>query len=115
MSATPDHDAATLARRLRETREYLNFSQQYVSEQTGIPRSAISELENGHRRVDSLELKRFSRLFGYPIAYFLGEDEELDEETVQVLARLATELTPDDRHEVLRFATYLRYVGRSER
>jgi transcriptional regulator with XRE-family HTH domain len=110
-----DPEAHELARRLRETRAYLNFSQQYVSEQTGLTRSAVSEIENGRRRVESLELKRLSRLYGYPSSYFLGDDEAAPEETVQALARLAGDMTESDRQEMLRFATYLRYVGRSER
>jgi transcriptional regulator with XRE-family HTH domain len=110
-----DAEALELARRLRETRAYLNFSQQYVSEQTGLARSAISEIENAHRRVESLELKRLSRLYGYPTSYFLGDDDPVPEETVKVLARLAGDMTEADRQEMLRFATYLRHVGRSER
>jgi transcriptional regulator with XRE-family HTH domain len=110
-----DAELLELARRLRETRAYLNFSQQYVSEQTGLARSSVSEIENGRRRVESLELKRLSRLYGYPTSYFLGDDEPVPEETVQALARLAGDMTEADRQEMLRFATYLRYVGRSER
>ena len=40
---TPN-DAHQLARRLREAREFLNISQQFVAEQTGIPRSAVSDI-----------------------------------------------------------------------
>src|SRR5690242_12816467 len=55
-----------LGGRLKEIREYLNFSQQYVSDRTGIPRTAISDIERGARRVDSLELKKLARLYRYP-------------------------------------------------
>lgn len=110
-----DDEAQELARRLRETRAYVNFSQQYVSERTGLSRSAISEIENGHRRVESLELKRLSRLYGYPTSYFLGDDEPVAEETVKALARLAGDMSEVDRQEMLRFATYLRHTGRSDR
>jgi transcriptional regulator with XRE-family HTH domain len=108
-------DAGELARRLRETREYLGFSQQYVSEEAGIPRPAISQIERGERRVESLELKRLSRLYGYPVSYFLGEEALEDDQDVRSLARLAQELSPRDREEVYRFANYLRHVGRSKR
>lgn len=108
-------EALELARRLRETRAYLNFSQQYVSDQTGLARSAISEIENGRRRVDSLELKRLARLYGYPTAFFLGDDEPVAEETVTALARLVDDMSERDRQEVLRFASYLRYAGRGAR
>ena len=60
MSVDEQADAVRLAQRLRDTREYLDLSQQFVSDQTGIPRSAISDIERGERRVDSLELKRLA-------------------------------------------------------
>lgn len=120
----PDHrrteresDAKALAERLRDTREYLGLSQQFVSEQSGIPRSAISDIERGVRKVDSIELKKLSRLYRYPIEYFLGggdEDDAADAETVQALARAVGELTKEDQQEVLRFANFLRHYGRAK-
>ena len=56
-------ESTLLSERLKKTREYLNFSQQWVSERTGIPRVAISEIERSARRVDSLELKKLARLY----------------------------------------------------
>lgn len=111
-----ESDARALAVRLRDTREYLGLSQQFVSEQSGIPRSAISDIERGVRKVDSIELKQLSRLYRYPIEYFLGGDEgdAADAETVQALARAAGELTKEDQQEVLRFANFLRHYGRAK-
>lgn len=120
MSSQDEASGATqteLGARLREVREYLNVSQQFVAEQTGIPRSAISDIERGVRKVDSLELQRLSRIYRYPVSYFLGEDTEIagSDATLTALARAAGELTEDDRAEVLRFATFLRHYGDSER
>jgi transcriptional regulator with XRE-family HTH domain len=109
----PDADAEALAERLRDTREYLGLSQQFVAQQTGISRSAISDIERGARRVESIELKRLSKLYRYPVEYFLGSDstenESADAETIQALARAASELTPEDRAQVLKFADFLRH------
>jgi len=108
-------DAGSLARRLREQRAYLNLTQQFVAEQAGIPRSAISDIERGARRVDSLELKRLAQLYRMPVDYFLGIDgEDLDsaDPTVHALARAATEMGPEGKEEVLRFATFLRNYER---
>jgi transcriptional regulator with XRE-family HTH domain len=58
-------------------REYLNFSQQLVSDRTGIPRSAVSDVERGGRKVDSLELRKLARLYGYSTSYFLDEPEKV--------------------------------------
>jgi transcriptional regulator with XRE-family HTH domain len=100
-----------LTERLREAREYLGLSQQFVAEQTGIPRVAISAIENGKRRVEALELEALAALYKYPVTYFLGDT--LDEPpTVVALARAAKELTERDREEVLRFAQFLKVYGR---
>ncbi len=71
-----EDEAAKLARKLGEAREYVNLSQQFVAEQTGIPRSAISDIERGTRRVESLELKRLAELYRMPIDFFLGTDPD---------------------------------------
>jgi transcriptional regulator with XRE-family HTH domain len=102
-------DTQELASRLREVREYLNYSQQYVSEQTGLPRSAVSDIERGARRVSTLELKRLANVYGYRASYLLGEEPPSAlNGPAAVLAREANELTPEDQQEVQRFITYLR-------
>lgn len=109
--AAPDRsgESTLLSDRLKKTREYLNFSQQWVSERTGIPRAAISEMERGVRRVDSLELKKLARLYRYPVSYFL--DEDLDaipaEHAVAGLPRRLTNLKPEDLNQVMKFAQFL--------
>jgi transcriptional regulator with XRE-family HTH domain len=113
--ASEEELQAQLAARLKEVREYLNLSQQFVAEQTGVSRSAISDIERGVRKVDSLELRRFARLYRYPVTYFLeGEKEPATDATLNALARAAEDLTEQDRQEVVRFATFLRHYGRSE-
>lgn len=108
-------DQMALAARLRETREYLNLSQQFVSAQTGIPRSAISDIERGLRKVEAIELKMLSELYRFPVGYFVGE---IDEEevagaaTLHALGRAANDLTEKDREEVLRFALFLKQFGK---
>ena len=102
-----------LGNRLREIREYLNLSQQDVASGTSIPRSAISDIERGQRKVDSLELRRFAKLYRYPVSYLLGE-ELTEVEAASVLARAVTDLTEQDRKEVFRFAEFLRFSAKSE-
>ncbi len=99
-----------LAGRLREAREYLGLSQQFVAEHTGLPRVAISAIENGKRKVEALELEALAKLYKYPVTYFL--DGALGEPaTVRALAREATDLTASDREQVLRFAQFLKAYG----
>lgn len=99
-----------LGTRLRDLREYLNFSQQYVAERTGIPRSAVSDIERGSRKVDSLELEKLARLYSYPVAYFLDADEDAEVGThaLKAMARALSPLGPSEREEVYRFAEFLR-------
>lgn len=104
-----------LAKRLKEAREYLGLSQEYVAQQTGIARPAISEIEAAKRNVSSLELKRFSKLYGRPVEYFLGTEESDEEigvasDPVEIKLRSMTkDLKREDREEILRFAEYLRH------
>jgi transcriptional regulator with XRE-family HTH domain len=111
--ASEETEPEQLAKRLREAREYLNLSQQFVADKTGIPRSAVSDIERGARKVDSLELQKLARLYMYPVGYFLGEQEAGDD--VRALARAVTDLTEDDRAEVVRFAQFLRYSADTDR
>lgn len=106
-------ESEQLAKRLREVREYLNLSQQFVADKTGIPRSAVSDIERGARKVDSLELRKLARLYMYPVGYFLGDEEAGDD--VRALARAVTDLTEGDRAEVVRFAQFLRYSADADR
>jgi transcriptional regulator with XRE-family HTH domain len=104
-------EAQGLAARLRDAREYLNLSQQFVADQTGIPRSAISDIERGARRVDSLELKRFATLYRLPTSHFLGEeDAELagSDPTTVALARATKDMADGEKQQLLRFAQFLR-------
>lgn len=101
-----------LAERLQSVREYLGLSQQFVAEQTGVPRVAISAIENGKRKVEAIELEALAGLYKYPVTYFL--DGALEEpNSVRALAREAASLTERDREEVLRFAQFLKSYGRS--
>jgi transcriptional regulator with XRE-family HTH domain len=115
------NEAQQLASRLREAREFTNLSQQFVSEQTGIPRSAISDIERGSRRVESLELKRLAELYRMPVGYLLGDvapgNDEVNgapapDATVEALARTASEMGEQEREEVLRFALFLQNFER---
>ena len=110
-------EAHGLAARLREAREYLNLSQQFVADQTGLPRSAISDIERGSRRVDSLELKRFAAVYRMPPSHFLGDSEpdtNPSDPTAIALARATKEMAEPEKQQLLRFAEFLRNFGQTE-
>src|SRR5207247_7699001 len=105
-----DEDRRALGERLRVAREYLGCSQDQVATFLGVPRSALSLMETGQRKVDALELKKLAGLYKRPVGYFTGEEAE---ETsfgadVKHLARKVSELAPADRAELSRFADFLR-------
>ena len=110
-----DLDREHLAAKLKESRDYLGLSQEYVAQQTNIPRPAISEIEAGRRRVESIELQRLAALYSRPVDYFLRCEDTPATETqgqLDVEAKLRNttkDLPVDDVAEVLRFAEYLRH------
>ncbi|TDE08490.1 helix-turn-helix domain-containing protein [Jiangella asiatica] len=101
-----DLDQEALGQRLRQIREYLGLSQQYVTSATGIPRSAVSEIERGNRKVDSLELRKLARAYQTSVGRLLGDVEE-SAGAFSALERAMVDLTPQDQDEVLRFAEFL--------
>lgn len=85
--------------RLRQARNYLGLSQEYVAKQLGLNRTAITAIEAGERNVSSEELKKFSELYGLSLdelAY--GEDKAATE--VSSFARGFAELSEDDKREI---------------
>ena len=99
---------AALAAGIKETREYLGLTQQRVADAMSLPRSAISDIETGKRRVAADELKRLADLFRYSVSHFLRE-EPVHVPEVTALARKAQNLSEHDRKELLRFAKFLEY------
>ncbi|MBN6040068.1 helix-turn-helix domain-containing protein [Amycolatopsis sp. 195334CR] len=116
MTEHPDNDAdkkaqRELAERLRISREYAGLSQRTVAANTGIPRSAISDIERGARRVDSLELKKLAVVYNQSVEYLLGQDAEAraDDPSLTLLTRAHAGLTTGDQEKVLAFAQFLRF------
>jgi transcriptional regulator with XRE-family HTH domain len=105
-----EDDRKVLGNRLREAREYLGFSQEEVANYLKVPRTALTSIEAGTRKVDALELKKLASLYKRPVAHFTGEgvEEQFGDEDVAHLARKARELSPEDRAELGRFADFLR-------
>lgn len=117
MSSKQDFERNDLARLLREAREYLELSQDEVAKELGVPRTAISLIESGQRKVDALELQKLARLYQRPVGYFTGEEitsSGLPEEVAH-LARAASKLSDQDRQQLAQFAEYLRARSVSEK
>jgi transcriptional regulator with XRE-family HTH domain len=67
------HDAAhrRLVALLREAREARGLTQVEVARALRKPQSFVSSCESGQRRIDVIELSKFSKLYGRPVAWFL--------------------------------------------
>ncbi len=111
-----DDDARRrLGERLREARKYLGLKQEEVASYLKLPRTALTDIENGQRRVEAIELTRLARLYRQSVAYLTGEDEAAASLPADVahLARKAAALSEEDREELGRFAEYLRARSQS--
>jgi transcriptional regulator with XRE-family HTH domain len=110
-----DEKRRRLGDRLREARKYLGLKQEEVATYLKIPRTALTDIENGQRRVEAIELTRLAKLYRQPVAFFTGEDEASARLPVDVahLARRAADLSPEDRDELGRFAEYLHTRARA--
>jgi transcriptional regulator with XRE-family HTH domain len=111
ISETTERQA--LGERLRQARDYIGLSQEEVARLLKLPRTAITGMESGQRRVEATELKRLSAIYRQPISYLSGETdiEKALPADVAHMARTASELSIDDRKELGRFAEYLRARG----
>lgn len=102
-------DRSALAARLKEMREYLQLSQEEVAQMLKIPRSAISLIESGERKVEAVELKRFAEIYQCPLEHLTGSSTNDDKKSKEIafLARAVSNLSQKDRDELLRFARFL--------
>jgi len=96
-----------LGARLRVAREYLGLTQEEAAKAVGLSRSAISLIESGERKLETLELKRLAELYERPTSDFTGEAHRDLPDDLQMLLRKAGEMTKEDREEIVRFADWL--------
>ena len=62
---------AVFVERLRTARLEAGLTQVQVAKKLRRPQSHISNIESGQQRVDIVELKRFAKLYGKGMNYFL--------------------------------------------
>lgn len=94
-----------LGYRLKELRESLKFSQDYVARQSGVTRQAIIAIESGRRKVDSFELFKLAALYNVQVTDLMSEkvlkQEGLKEAVLHL--RKGGELSADERKKLLEF------------
>jgi transcriptional regulator with XRE-family HTH domain len=62
---------AYLVGRMRKARLEAGMTQVEVAKKIGRPQSHIANVESGQQRVDVIELRRFAKLYGKRIDFFL--------------------------------------------
>lgn len=70
-----------LGERIRRAREARGLSQEDLAEQVGRDQRAVSEYENGKRRIYAHDLPTFARALNVPILYFFEDvptNDDLD-------------------------------------
>ena len=94
--------------RLRETREYLGFSEEEVARHLGLSKSEFSDMEGGGRQPEDSELRVLVKLYGTGVEFLTGTDRAMPGwELFPDLDEASADLSAADRNEVLRFAQYL--------
>ncbi|MGY1548373.1 helix-turn-helix domain-containing protein [Streptomyces sp. MN6] len=68
---THGQDWETLGARLTAARRRAGLTQQQAAAQLGLPRSGVSDIETGHRKVYATELSHLARLYGEPVDHLL--------------------------------------------
>lgn len=61
----------TFIKRLKKAREESGLTQVQVAKKFGCTQAYISKVESGQLRVDVLELKKFSKIYGKDANYFV--------------------------------------------
>ena len=90
-------DYEVIAKKLKEARKEMNYSQQEVANFIGKKRSQISYYETGARKINLSLLNKFSNLYGKSIEYFIGEREEEDKLEI---AHRSTDIARDDLEKI---------------
>src|SRR3990167_4299423 len=90
-----------LGKKLKYIREKNGLTQEAVEKAIGLPQKALTHIENGIRKVSTLELAKLSELFHIPILDFFSLETQEDDLSV-ALHRMAPGLKSDPKihHQV---------------
>ena len=100
-----------IGKRLQEIRKKLGFSQADIAEKLDMSRPTVSKIENGKKKITSLELSQLSDLYNKSFSYFI--DEEEGEEPVNFLLR-AESLTKTEKEQLLEAGNIYRKYAQLE-
>lgn len=104
-----------LAIRLKESRRHSGLSQDEAGAAIGLPRLAVTLIESGSRKVEAVELAKFSNLYGKDVEWLLFDIIKKNREKVAALEDLTRGLSEDDLEHLERFVNFLRNSPKKQR
>lgn len=75
----------TLGQRIRQAREKRGLSQEELASALNLGQRAISELENGKRRLPVTDVPKLAQVLDVSILYFFGDEIRLDDLDIALL------------------------------
>jgi transcriptional regulator with XRE-family HTH domain len=94
-------EQAQLGQRIRAARENAGLSQEEFAEAVRKDQRAISEYENGKRKIPATDLATFAHVLGVRITYFYEQDTTADDLDQLVLHQFHTLPTPEAKHAAI--------------
>ena len=85
--------------RIKELRNKLHLSQDYVAKYLGVSRATVTQMENGKRKILAEDITKLSVLFGLSPNDILGEYEISEPSTI--FARSFDKLDENDQAEIM--------------
>lgn len=90
-------DQAELGKRIRRARERIGMSQEALAEAVARDQKAVSEYENGKRKLPATEIPNYASVLGVSVSYFFEGDFQIDELDQVLLQEFHTLPTSEDR------------------
>lgn len=89
----------TINERIKNFRNQLHLSQEYVANFLGLNRATYTQMENGKRKITAEDISRLSELFGVTADAILNENQM--SQPAAVFARSFEKLDENDQAEIM--------------
>ena len=84
-----------ISNRIKKLRERLNLSQEDLAKRMGISRVAVSQIENGQRKICTEELIKLSRIFDITPNILLDIDKD-----IEIVLEKSKKQKPKEKNEI---------------
>ncbi len=94
-------DQVELGQRIRRARDRIEMTQEALAEAVERDQKAISEYENGKRKLAATDLPLFARALGVPISYFFDGELPTDQLDMLLLHQFHALPTEEDKRTAI--------------